>query len=202
MSDTGEAETPDKKEVRRWEVPAIDGNPDNGFLTAGRMQELQKQAWDEAYEAGHAEGVKAGALEAEERAKRFDQLLTALCRPFDELDDVVEKQLVELAMTVVKQLFRRELKVDPTHVIGVVRDAIKLLPVASRDVDVHLHPEDATLVRGSLSSAEGERAWKIVEDPLISRGGCRITTENSQVDAQAETRLNAIIAAINGDERG
>ncbi|MBT8443728.1 MAG: flagellar assembly protein FliH, partial [Gammaproteobacteria bacterium] len=109
--------------------------------------------------------------------------------------------LVELAMTVVKQLFRRELRVDPTHVIGVVRDAIKLLPAASRDVQVHLHPEDAALVHESLSSAEGERAWKIVEDPLISKGGCKVTTENSQIDAQAETRLQAIISAIAGDER-
>ena len=200
-AETKEPEGETDSEIRRWEVPTIDGNSDNGFLTAGRMQELQKEAWNEAYEAGRAEGIKAGADEIEARAKRYDELLNALCRPFDELDDVVEKQLVELAMTVVKQLFRRELKVDPTHVIGVVRDAIKLLPVASRNVEVHLHPEDATLVRESLSPAEGERAWQIVEDPLISRGGCKITTDNAQVDAQAETRLNAIINAITGDER-
>ena len=86
-------------------------------------------------------------------------------------------------------------------VIGVVRDAIKLLPVASRDVQVLLHPDDAALVRDSLSAVEGERAWTIVEDPLISRGGCKITTENSQVDAQSEARLQAIIDAITGDER-
>lgn len=196
---------PDKSragaDVRRWEIPAIDGSSDNGFLTAGRMQRLQQQAWDEAYEAGRQEGMKAGSDEARARVERLDELLVALARPFDELDESVEKQLVELAMTVVKQLFRRELRIDPTHVIGVVRDAIKLLPIASRDVQVLLHPEDAAIVRESLSPAEGERAWTIIEDPLISRGGCKITTANSQIDAQAETRLKAIIDAIAGDER-
>ena len=198
-SDTGKPAS--TEEIKRWEIPAIDGNADNGFLTAGRMQELQKQAWEEAYEAGREEGIKAGDEEARARAERLDQLLVAIARPFDELDETVEKQLVELAMTVVKQLFRRELRIDPTHIIGVVRDAIKLLPAASRDVQVHLHPEDAALVHESLSPSEGERAWKIVEDPLISKGGCKVSTENSQIDAQAETRLQAIISAIAGDER-
>ena len=198
-SDTGKPAS--TEEIKRWEIPAIDGNADNGFLTAGRMQELQKQAWEEAYETGRQEGIKAGEEEARARAERLDLLLVALARPFDELDETVEKQLVELAMTVVKQLFRRELRIDPTHIIGVVRDAIKLLPAASRDVQVHLHPEDAALVHESLSPSEGERAWKIVEDPLISKGGCKVSTENSQIDAQAETRLQAIISAIAGDER-
>ena len=82
-----------------------------------------------------------------------------------------------------------------------MREAIQLLPVASRSVQVHLHPDDASLVRDTLSPAENEPAWSIVEDPLISQGGCRVTTENSQIDATAEARLQAVIHATLGDER-
>ncbi|MGI9205859.1 MAG: FliH/SctL family protein [Woeseiaceae bacterium] len=191
----------DSPEARRWEMPAIDGTSDNGYLTAADLQELQKQAWDEAFQEGRKEGLKAGAEEIDKRAGRFDELLIALSKPFDRLDGTVEKQLVELSITIVKQLFRRELTADPSHVIGVVREALQLLPVASRTIEVHLHPEDAQLVRDSLSPTAGERAWTIVEDPLISRGGCQVTTDNSQIDAQAETRLNAIVNSIAGDER-
>lgn len=201
MSEPNVEEPAGEGEIKRWEIPAIDGSSENGFLTAAGLQELQKQAWDEAYEVGHAEGLKAGQDEVDNRAARFDQLLIALAKPFDQLDGSVEKQLVELAMTVAKQLFRREIQIDSTHIIGVVRDAIKMLPVASRSVEAHLHPDDAELVREALPATANERAWAIVEDPLISRGGCRITTEDSQVDAQAETRLNAIINAVCGDER-
>jgi len=186
---------------QKWDAPSIDGAAEQGFLTASRLQDLQKQAYDEAWQAGHAEGMKAGAEEIQQRAARFDELLRALARPFDLLDETVEKQLVELAMTVVKQLFRRELQVDPSHVVGVVREAIQVLPGSSRDIRVHLHPDDAHLVDELLSSADGERAWSIVEDPLISRGGCDVIAENSKVDAQAETRLKAIINKITGDER-
>ena len=66
---------------------------------------------------------------------------------------------------------------------------------------MHLHPDDAALVREALSPAEGDLAWIIVEDPLITRGGCRVTTDNSQIDATAEARLNTVISAIAGDER-
>lgn len=189
------------KAAATWDVPAIDGSAGKSYLTAARLEELQKQAYEEAWREGHDKGVADGQLEVQQRAARYDQLLRALGNPFDELDSSVEKQLVELAVAVVKQLFRREIKTDPGHVIGVVREALQLLPVASRTVQVHLHPDDAALVRETLSPADGEPAWSIVEDPLITHGGCRVTTENSQIDATCEARLQAVISAAFGDER-
>jgi flagellar assembly protein FliH len=189
------------KSAKRWDVPAIDGSDGKGYLTAGRLQALQQDAYDEAWKKGHAEGLIAGEEAVKLRAARFDELLRALSRPFDQLDESVEKQLLELTVALVKQLFRREIKINPTHVIGVVREAIQALPIASRNVQVHLNPDDAALVRETLKPAEGEPAWTIVEDPLASRGGCRITTENSQIDASAESRLHAVISRCLGDER-
>lgn len=184
-----------------WEVPAIDGSDEGGYLTAGRLQALQKDAYDEAWAKGHADGLEAGAKSVRTRAERLDSLLNALALPFDQLDETVEKQLVDLAMAVVRQLFRREIRMEPSHVIGVVREAIQLLPIASCNVQVHLHPDDATLVRESLVPADGEPAWVIVEDPLNTRGGCRVTTDNSQIDASTDARLEAVIGAIAGDQR-
>lgn len=196
MSDDAATRTP-----ATWDVPTIEGSGSGAFATAGRLEELQKQAYEEAWQQGHAEGVAAGEEAVQARAARFDELLRSLSEPFDRLDGSVEKQLVELTLAMVKQLFRREIKLNPTHVIGVVREAIQLLPIASRSVQVHLHPDDAALVRETLSPAEGEPAWTLVEDPLIAHGGCRITTENSQIDATTEARLQAVINATLGDER-
>ena len=185
----------------RWNVPAIDGSDGDGFLTAARLEALQKQAYDEAFEKGHADGVAAGEALVAERVQRLEALLNSLAKPFEQLDERVEKQLVELAMVVVKQLFRREVRIDPTHVIGVVREAIQLLPSTSANVRLLLNPDDAALVRETLAPADGEPAWAIVEDPLITRGGCKVTTDNSQIDATTEARLEAQISAVVGDER-
>jgi len=187
--------------AERWRVPNIDGSEGKSYLTAGKLEELQREAYDEAFKRGYDEGLEEGKAEAERRTERLDELLKALSEPFDRLDDEVSQQLVELSMTVVRQLFRREIRLNPTHVIGVVREAIQCLPMASRNVQVHLHPDDASLIRETLTPAEGEPAWVVVEDPLMSKGGCRVSTENSNIDAKAETRLNALISGIVGDER-
>ncbi len=187
--------------ARRWDVPAIDGSSDSGYLTAGRLEALQKEAHDEAFRRGYDEGLAAGREELARRTARLDELLGALARPFEELDETLEKQIVKLSMSVVKQLFRRELRAEPGHVVGVVREALQMLPAASRDISVTLHPDDAALVRDTLPPTEGARAWSIVEDPLVARGGCKVTTPDSEIDARAESRLNALIASIAGDER-
>ena len=196
MSDDAAAKRPTP-----WDVPTIDGNGGKGYPTAGDLEHLQKEAYNEAWNKGHADGYRAGEEAARERVERLEELLRALTTPFETLDEAVELQLVDLAMAVTRQLFRREIRLEPTHVIGVVREAIQLLPVASRNVQLHLHPDDAALVREALSPTEHEPAWKIVEDPLISRGGCSVTTDNSHIDATAESRLNAVISKITGDER-
>jgi len=124
-----------------------------------------------------------------------------LAKPFEELDAEVERELLNLAMALARQIVRRELKTDPTQIIGIIRDAITALPVAARDVRVHLHPEDATVMRENLAPTESERAWAIVEDPVMARGGCQITTTTSRIDARLETRLNTILSELMGTER-
>ncbi len=192
---------PEARETARWRAPAIDGSEGAGFLTAERLEALQRDAYDEAYEAGYREGLEAGKEAAAERAARLGELFDTLAAPLEELDEIVEQQLAELSITIAKQLFRREIQIDPGHVIGVVRDTVPLLPVASRNVKVYLHPDDAALLRESLSGGYDEMAWSIVEDPLLARGGCKVTSDNSLIDAQAETRFQAVVDAISGDKR-
>lgn len=196
------SETPavPESKAERWDVPALDGSG-QGMMTASHLQEVQKAAHEEAFEQGYREGLQAGQQEVSARVARLDALLQAQAKPLDDVDDEVEKQIVDLALKIVAQLFRRELKSDPDHVVGVVREAVGLLPVASREVQVFLHPEDATLVRNTLTVSDNERAWSIVEDPLIARGGCRVSTDTSQIDASNETRLQSLIASIRGEER-
>jgi flagellar assembly protein FliH len=64
-----------------------------------------------------------------------------------------------------------------------------------------LHPDDASLIREVYSMSDQEQGWVINEDPLISRGGCRVVTETSRVDATLESRLANIIAPLLGGER-
>ena len=196
-------------EARSWHPPTMDGGAGSAgaalnanLLTAAQIEKVQQQAYEEAYAAGLEEGKAAGLEQATHHAKQLDRLLRALGKPFEELDDQVEQELVTLSIALVRQLVRRELRADPGQVIAVVREAMGLLPVASRNIRVHLHPEDAALVREALPVSDEERSWAIVEDPVLSRGGCKVSTDYSQVDASLESRLVQFFAQVFGGERG
>ena len=187
----------------RWETPEFkaDVNPGSNGISIAQLEALQRQAYEEAYAQGLTEGRAAGATEAQSEAQQLTGLIQQLARPFEQLDDCVERQVVQLAMIVARNIIRRELKTDPSHVIGVVREALEALPVAARDVRVKLHPEDAALVRKYLKPVEGERAWNIEEDPVLTRGGCLVDTEFSHIDARVEARLSTLVAALVSDDR-
>lgn len=178
---------------QRWELPNL--------LTADQMERIQKQAHDEGFAQGRREGLAAARAEMEVRIRELDGMLKLLAEPLQALDDSIEQELVALAMAAAKLIVRRELKTDPAQVLAAVREAMGALPAASRNVRLHLHPEDAALVRDTLKVSEDEQTWRIVEDPVVARGGCKVVTDTSLIDASIEARLLAIIAAVLGGER-
>ncbi len=86
----------------------------------------------------------------------------------------LKSELVGLVISMVKQLVRREVRLDPSQIIGVVREALSILPVGSRSIRVILHPEDAKLIREVYDMSDNEQSWKVTEDPVLARGGCRV----------------------------
>jgi len=175
-------------------------------LTAAEVTDVEAQARKEGYEAGFAEGHRdgliAGDADVTARIRKFTALIQSLNKPIEDLDDEVIEQLVQLSITVSRQIIRRELKIDPGQVMAVVRESMSILPATARDIKIYLHPEDAKLVREILSVDEdADRPWKIVDDPVLTHGSCRIQSENSFIDASVEQRLNQVISDLLGDER-
>jgi flagellar assembly protein FliH len=169
--------------------------------TVSGLADLQAEAHAEAFAQGLAEGREAGRGEVRAQVEKLAGMFYDLAKPFEVLNAEVERELLTLAMALARQIVRRELKTDPTQIIGIIRDAMAALPVAAREVRVHLHPEDAAVVRQNLAPTGSERAWTIVEDPVMARGGCQITTTTSRIDARLETRLVAILSELMGTER-
>lgn len=187
--------------ARRSRVEDVDASAVKP-LTAAQLEQIRKAAQREGYDAGYKEGTAAGQKEVRATVQRLTQIINAFSSPLQEVDATVEQELVTLALAIARQIIRRELKADPGHVVGVVREALAALPAAARRVTIHLQPDDAALVREALAAGAGEEAnWRIVEDALLTRGGCRIHAEHSQIDATVEKRMAAIVAQLLGGER-
>ncbi|MEM7277219.1 MAG: FliH/SctL family protein [Pseudomonadota bacterium] len=183
-----------------WSLPAIDpaDTPQARKRRAEQEQELQRTT---AVEKGYAEGIAQGQAQIFEQLTRLDGLISQLSQPLRELDDSVAESLVELSCRIARQVVRKELQLDRAQIIAIAREALQALPVAAREVRLSLHPEDAHLFAEAMADTGESRSWELIEDPLLSRGGLKIVTETSVVDASVEKRLDTIIGQLVDDER-
>jgi flagellar assembly protein FliH len=190
--------------VDRFDFPSVDASPAEALrgaqkgsahlLTAGQLDELQKQVRDEAFQRGYAEGIAAGKAEAASRAAKLAALGTALARPLENLERAVEEELLGLSIALASHLVRREIDHAPDVLATAVHECLAVLPSSARDVVLHLHPADAALLKAELAPGADQR-FRIADDKELARGDVRVTSAATQVDGRLETRLKHVLAA-------
>jgi flagellar assembly protein FliH len=206
-----EADAP-RPDAQRWDLPSVEGatmpRPGAKGVNVMHLSLVEREAWQHGYKDGQVEGVRKGEAELARRIAEVDVKIAALeaiigtlAKPLEDLDAEVETELTRLALAIAKHLVRRELKIDPAQIIGIIRHTVSLLPLSARNIKIHLHPDDAAIVREKLARASGEQEWHLVEDPLMARGGCRLTTDNSSIDARFEASVAAALTGLLGDDR-
>jgi flagellar assembly protein FliH len=172
-------------------------HPDNGSAVTDslRAAEIEKQA----YERGFADGQKAG-LELGEKAT--EPLLEQYARSLDQLKKLrrevlvaSEREVVRLALEVARKIVRREIAIDEELTLTLVKVALSRIEDQSL-ITIRVNPKDHGIIRRyqavrSDNDALGE-GIKLVEDPLISRGGCVIETESGIIDARVEEQFREI----------
>ena len=157
-------------------------------------------------EQAYREGVEAGRRAAEVLIERQRAELEALIAGVNEMMHSFEQSLandvLSISLELAKLIVRQSLRVKPEVVVDVLKEAVASLPGLSEQAVLVLNPADAALLR---RLAEGEPAlsalhWKIVEDAQIERGGCKLETPTTEVDATLETRWRRLIASLGRDD--
>jgi flagellar assembly protein FliH len=172
--------------------------------TAEELDAIREAARAEGYAegqaAGHAEGQAAGL--AEGRAAAADELerLRTIADTFGEAvaraDETIAGDVLDLALHLARSMVRTAFEVRPELVIPVVREAIEYLPVLQQPAILALNPLDAPIVRAGLGDELDKGGWRVVEDPTIGRGGCKIDTASNQIDAQAALRWQRLAQSL------
>ncbi|HSW14368.1 MAG TPA: FliH/SctL family protein, partial [Solimonas sp.] len=157
----------------RWAPPIFPATPqcpeDVVLHTAQQLDEMEAAAYQDGFARGHSEGYAAGAQMARDEATRLRELVQHLARPLAELDENVERMLVAMTVEVARRLVQQELELDPTRVLGVVREAVAALDGAGRQLRVMVHPEDAKLIKEHLETPPDVADLKVIVDPTLMR---------------------------------
>ena len=183
--------------------------------TAAEIEQIRQLAHEQGYaegrQAGHddgwAEGAKDGLAEAtkqlaeaQEDAKRINELLVSLNESLHAIDQRVADQLLATSLELSNQMIRHALRIQPELVLPVVKEALAVLNPGTAHPVLFLHPDDATLVRANLNDLLTHNHWKVFEDVTLTRGGCRIELGSGEVDATRQTRWRRLLESIGLNE--
>jgi flagellar assembly protein FliH len=159
-----------------------------------------------AREEAYAQGVAAGREEASTRMDAERDALHRVTEAFQEMMQEFEQGLandvLSMSLELTKLIVRQAIRVHPEVVLTVVREAVSSLTGVDAETTVHLHPDDAALLKAISrdDTALASLPWKIVEDARIERGGCRLETASAELDATLETRWRRVIAELGREE--
>ncbi len=190
---------------QRWEPAPLEAGHARALQmpTAADLEAIHQQAHQEGLQSGHAEGFEAGYQQGQAQAAQelaqLQAIFASAKEALSQLQSEVAGDLMSLSLEIAKQMLKQALLVKPDLVLPVVHSAMESLPQNTPHPHLHLHPEDAALVRAGMQAEITQGGWKIIEDLRISRGGCRIETSQSETNATIEHRWQRIAASLGQD---
>jgi flagellar assembly protein FliH len=183
---------------RPWKLTSLEGGGASAKSReredAERIKVINQHAYRQGYDAGYAQGAATAAAEA----GRLAELTEAVQQEISGLEQRIAEDLVRLALTLARSLVRESLKVHPELIEAIVRESVRDVPPFSQGTRLRMHPDDARLLSSHLGAEIGPQ-WTIVEDPAVTRGGCRVETSACEIDATLETRWQKLSAALAQD---
>ncbi len=195
-----------------WALPQLNADDGKSFRQEERLTEKEKEQkrleeLEQIRQTAHQEGLQSGLDAAKKQIEGklvvLDHLIHQLSEPLKQCGEQTTKQLLQLAFSIARQIVRRELQQEPTQLIAIIREAINLLPSDSQNTSISLHPEDAKIIKEALSidtNSENSR-WKIDEDLSVERGGCKVNTKQSRVDASIDKQIAILFSRVAGGQR-
>jgi flagellar assembly protein FliH len=154
---------------------------------------------EQAFEAGYKAGIKAAATRLDTERLADKSLLRALERELARLGDDIATDLLQLATDIAEQVTRTQITLHPENILGVVREALRLLRDDRTAIRIALHPDDAALVEKNLGNELQQHHCRTFADPGLTRGDCRIESGQCEVDATLAARWRRALQPLGID---
>jgi flagellar assembly protein FliH len=169
-------------------------------LPAG-YRRLLKEREEEGFERGRLQAEQSLTTQIVSQRTEMVQLQNGVLKSLnDAISQVVretEGTLVEIALATASRLVAG-VPISPEMVAAAMREALAQVEETA-DVQVMLHPDDFTLLKGSdagLNADTGAGRLRLASSPDVSRGGCVVRTHFGDIDARRETKLSQMRKAL------
>jgi len=149
-----------------------------------------------SYDEGYAKGCSDTREALEENyVKELKTVIAALkAATVRHKDAGLEQEVLALTLDVAKLVIRREMNFDEKLILSIISAGLDQLPGGSdSSACVNLNPFDAAIVRRHIIE---EDTFRVVDDPELERGGCRIDYGKSVVNCGIDDWLALVSAQL------
>ncbi|KPC53116.1 flagellar assembly protein FliH [Amantichitinum ursilacus] len=168
---------------------------------AAELEAAMQQAHDAGFEAGHAEGLAAGHAEAQADIEGMRRVLHNLEHFTEQAGGELAENVLDLALVIAREMTRNQVEADPQRLLPIVREMIETMPILKPPARILAHPEDVAALESMLGSELPTDTWKLVPDPSVEPGGCKVESSGSRADLSLATRWQQQLRILRRQER-
>lgn len=190
----------------------LDAQADDAQIQQAAINALRNQAKQEAHRSGYAEGVKQGQQEGYQAGLRAGQeegllqiqrdqqpavaqmqmLVNEFQHTLDALDSVMAERLTQLALTAARQVLGQEPAGGADAMLRQIQRLMQQEPILSGKPQLRVHPSLVPLVEQHLGATLTLHGWRLIPDDELHPGGCKVTSQEGDLDASLATRWHEL----------
>jgi flagellar assembly protein FliH len=161
----------------------------------GKMDRVEKDAFDRGFREGHEQGFKAGSDEVKRLVERLQLIITRAIERRNAIIEESETQLINLVLLIANKVIKVISENQKNVVINNVIQALRKLK-GRGDVVIRVNLSDLELVSSSKKflqeQVENVKSITVLEDSSVDKGGTIIETDFGQIDARIASQLNEL----------
>ena len=166
-----------------------------------QAQDIARQAYEEGFAAGEAEGRSFGESQYRTYMQRLAEHLERFAVIGDSFEKAVKDESISLALAVGEYLAAQQLEGPKANVADLVRQVLAAHPLRQNTslqigeaLTIRMNPKDLEILGDRLVGYVGIR---FVEDPELGRGSLHLESAEGVLDATVEQRRERLLELVN-----
>ncbi|HXK00278.1 MAG TPA: flagellar assembly protein FliH [Buchnera sp. (in: enterobacteria)] len=119
--------------------------------------------------------------------KKINTFLSDFESALDSLDNVISTRLIHLTLKVTAKIIGENPLIKTSFILNRIKEIIKIESINFCKPKLIIHPDDHDLIKKNFGKMFSMYGWSISCDNRINLGGCKIESEDNNLDATIAT---------------
>ncbi len=159
-------------------------------------EDLRKQAFSQGQEEGYQQGIQQAMEEQKQQENQYQQRMNALNREYQEKQESMEKDLIDVIAQVFEQVFMIQFGDKKELLVHLVENAILHIE-SSKEFQIKVNEDNYKSLIDSKEMLQEKVGSGVkldfILDPLLEKNQCIIETDGGVFDCSLEVQLENLL---------